>query len=99
MPDTPDFLPLLNDASLVVEPFTAARTVFEPEPLSIAREPMTGSEDFARFLEHVPGCFVFVGNGKDSAPLHNPVYDFNDNGLLYGARFHTAIIQQRLPSI
>jgi len=47
----------------------------------------------------VPGCFVFVGNGKDSAPLHNPSYDFNDDGLLHGARFHAAVIRQRLPLV
>jgi hippurate hydrolase len=94
---TREFVPLLNDAALVDQAFAAARTVFEPEHVSITREPMTGSEDFAHFLGHVPGCFVFVGNGEDSAPLHNPAYDFNDEGLLYGARFHAAIIRQRLP--
>lgn len=26
---------------------------------------MTGSEDFARFLDFVPGCFVFLGNGTE----------------------------------
>ena len=56
-------------------------------------------EDTARFLEHVPGCFVFVGNGEDSAPLHNPSYDFNDDGLLHGARFHAAVIRRRLPPV
>ena len=96
---TREFVPLLNDASLVEEVFAAARKVFEPDHVSTAREPMTGSEDFARFLEHVPGCFAFVGNGKHSAPLHNPAYDFNDEGLLYGARLHAAIIRQRLPML
>jgi metal-dependent amidase/aminoacylase/carboxypeptidase family protein len=96
---TREFVPLLNDATLVDEAFAAARAVFEADHVSTAREPMTGSEDFARFLEHVPGCFVFVGNGKDSSPLHNPSYDFNDEGLVYGARFHAAIIRQRLPSV
>jgi hippurate hydrolase len=95
---TREFVPLLNNATLVDEAFAAARTVFEPDHISAAREPMTGSEDFAQFLEHVPGCFVFVGNGEHSAPLHNPSYDFNDAGLLYGTRFHVAIIRQRLPA-
>ena len=95
---TREFVPLVNDATLVGEAFAAARTVFEPDRVSVADEPMTGSEDFARFLEHVPGCFAFVGNGEGSAPLHNPTYDFNDEGLLYGARFHAAITRQRLPS-
>ncbi|WEX86778.1 M20 family metallopeptidase [Sinorhizobium garamanticum] len=95
---TREFVPLLNDAALVGEAFAAARTVFEPDRIATAREPMTGSEDFARFLEHVPGCFVFLGNGRDSAPLHNPTYDFNDAGLIHGARFHAAIVKQRLPA-
>ena len=73
--------------------------MFEPENVSTAGEPMTGSEDFARFLAHVPGCFVFVGNGEHSAPLHNPSYDFNDEGLLYGARLHAAIVRQRLSTM
>lgn len=93
---TREFVPLLNDEALVQEAFAAAREVFDADKVATAREPMTGSEDFARFLEHVPGCFVFVGNGEDSAPLHNPTYDFDDRGLLHGARFHAAMARRRL---
>ena len=93
---TREFVPLVNDEALVQEAATAARTVFGEGGVAIAREPMTGSEDFARFLEHVPGCFAYVGNGEGSAPLHNPTYDFNDEGLIHGARFHAAITRQRL---
>ena len=78
--------------------FAAARSVLAEDAVRVAAEPMTGSEDFARFLDHVPGCFVFLGNGH-SAPLHNPSYDFNDEGLLHGARFHAAIARQRLPGV
>ena len=39
--------------------------------------PTMGAEDFAFYLQEVPGCFFFVGNG-DSAYLHNERYDFND---------------------
>lgn len=42
--------------------------------------PTMGAEDFAFYLQEVPGCFFFVGNG-DSAYLHNEHYDFNDNIL------------------
>ena len=95
---TREFVPLLNDPALANEAFAAVRTVFDQERVAIAGEPMTASEDFARFLEHRPGCFAFVGNGERSAPLHNPSYNFNDEGLLHGARFHAAIVRQRLPS-
>lgn len=93
---TREFVPLINDEALVREAFAAAHEVFASGMASPAREPMTGSEDFARFLERVPGCFAFVGNGRDSAPLHNPSYDFQDDGLSYGAGFHVAIARRRL---
>ncbi|MER8696933.1 M20 family metallopeptidase [Mesorhizobium opportunistum] len=91
-----EFVPLRNDAELVDAAFAAARDVFEPGNIAVAGEPMTASEDFARFLDHVPGCFVFLGNGEASAPLHNSSYDFNDEGLLFGANFHVAIARRRL---
>ncbi|TPK74868.1 amidohydrolase [Mesorhizobium sp. B2-4-15] len=93
---TREFVALRNDAELVDAAFAAAKNVFKPGSIALAREPMTASEDFARFLDHVPGCFVFLGNGEASAPLHNPTYDFNDEGLLFGANFHVAIARQRL---
>ncbi|MGO4641648.1 M20 aminoacylase family protein [Mesorhizobium sp. 2RAF45] len=93
---TREFVPLHNDTELVEAAFAAAKNVFEPGNIAIAREPMTASEDFARFLDHVPGCFVFLGNGEASAPLHNSSYDFNDEGLVFGASFHAAIARQRL---
>lgn len=91
-----EFVPLQNDAELVDEAFAAARRVLAENAVGVAAEPMTGSEDFARFLDHVPGCFVFLGNGEASAPLHNSSYDFNDDGLLHGTNFHAAIVRQRL---
>lgn len=91
---TREFVPLQNDAELVDEAFAAAKRVLAD--VGVAAEPMTGSEDFARFLDHVPGCFVFIGNGEASVPLHNSSYDFNDDGLLHGTNFHAAIVRQRL---
>ena len=93
---TREFVPLVNDEALVQEALAAARTVLGDAQVAIAREPMTGSEDFARFLDHVPGCFAYVGNGEDSAPLHNPHYDFDDAGLIHGARYHAAVVRRRL---
>ncbi len=90
------FVPLVNDPALVEEAFAAAADVFQPGGIEVRPEPMTASEDFARFLDFVPGCFVFLGNGELSAPLHNASYDFNDDGLVYGARLHASIARRRL---
>lgn len=94
---TREFVPLLNDATLTEEALSTARDLLGADNVSLAPEPFTGSEDFARFLDHVPGCFAFLGNG-DSAPLHNPRYDFDDAGLIHGVRFHAGIVRRRLPA-
>src|SRR5204862_465756 len=48
--------------------------------------PMMGAEDFAYMLESRPGAFIFVGNG-DTAGLHHPAYNFNDEAIVYGTSY------------
>tara|TARA_A100001015_G_scaffold140698_1_gene156085 strand:+ start:4826 stop:5980 length:1155 start_codon:yes stop_codon:yes gene_type:complete len=59
------------------------------------QNPMMGSEDFSYFLNEVPGAFAWIGNG-DSASLHNPKYDFNDNILSIGASFLSTLAEDFL---
>jgi len=58
--------------------------------------PVTGSEDFAYYLQHRPGCFLRLGNGVNSPMLHNAAYDFNDANLTVGAAFWTALAESFL---
>jgi len=94
---TREFIPTVNDQRLAEGALAVATTLFGSENAAMLDEPVGASEDFAQYLRHVPGCFVNLGNGTDSAPLHNPTYDFNDAGLLHGARFHREIVRHRLP--
>lgn len=55
-----------------------------------------GSEDFAYFLEHKPGCFLRLGNGVDSAILHSSKYDFNDDSLSTGAAMWARLTERFL---
>ncbi|MGI4856241.1 MAG: M20 aminoacylase family protein [Janthinobacterium lividum] len=57
---------------------------------------ITGSEDFAYYLQHRPGCFLRIGNGVDAVGLHNPHYDFNDANLNVGAAFWTRLVERYL---
>jgi hippurate hydrolase len=61
--------------------------------------PVTGSEDFAYYLQHRPGCFLRLGNGENSPMLHNAAYDFNDANLTVGAAFWTALVQSFLATL
>ena len=58
--------------------------------------PEMGAEDFAYMLEKRPGAYLFVGNG-DSAGLHHPEYDFNDETAPYGASFFARLVERRAP--
>ncbi|KZZ24233.1 amidohydrolase [Sulfitobacter sp. HI0082] len=55
-----------------------------------------GSEDFSHFLQLKPGCFIRLGNGEESAPLHNPAYDFGDKSLTTGAAFWARLTERFL---
>lgn len=57
--------------------------------------PLMGAEDFAYMLEKRPGAFVFIGNG-DSAGLHHPAYDFNDEAIVYGTSYWVRLIETQL---
>lgn len=59
--------------------------------------PSLAGEDFAYMLLAKPGCYVWIGNGEDSASLHNTAYDFNDDILPTGAAYWANLVQQELP--
>jgi len=58
-------------------------------------DPMMGGEDFSYMLNARPGAFIFIGNG-DTAGLHNPAYDFNDNAIAHGISYWVRLAEQRL---
>ncbi|WP_272701228.1 amidohydrolase [Desulfovibrio sp. Fe33] len=71
----------------------AARVVGE-ENVRTKELPAMGSEDFAFFMQHTKGCFVWVGNGNDSPVLHNSKFDFNDHGILVGASYFAELLKE-----
>jgi hippurate hydrolase len=57
--------------------------------------PLMGGEDFSYMLEARPGAFIFCGNG-DSAGLHHPAYNFNDEAIVYGSSYFVKIVENAL---
>jgi hippurate hydrolase len=64
---------------------------------SVHREmqPLMGGEDFSYMLEARPGAFIFIGNG-DSANLHHPAYDFNDEAIAHGVSYWVRLTETAL---
>ena len=56
-----------------------------------------GGEDFAFMLEERPGAYILVGNG-DTAMVHHPEYNFNDDAIPAGCSWWAEIVEQRMPA-
>ncbi len=56
-----------------------------------------GGEDFAYMLQERPGAYILVGNG-DTAMVHHPEYDFDDEAMPAGCSWWAEIVEQRLPA-
>ena len=82
---------------------TAAATTATSASFDLAGEgrvdtdmaPVMGAEDFSYMLEARPGAFIFVGNG-DSAGLHHPAYDFNDEAIPFGSSYWVRLVETAL---
>ena len=57
--------------------------------------PVMGAEDFSFMLNARPGAFIFVGNG-DTAGLHHPAYDFNDEVIPIGTSYWVKLVETAL---
>jgi amidohydrolase len=57
--------------------------------------PIMGAEDFSYMLEARPGAFIFIGNG-DSAGLHHPAYNFNDDAIVFGTSYWVKLVETTL---
>ena len=56
-----------------------------------------GGEDFSFMLEERPGAYILIGNG-DTAAVHNPNYNFNDDAIPAGCSWWAEIIGQGMPA-
>jgi hippurate hydrolase len=53
-----------------------------------------GGEDFAYYMEQIPGCYVRFGSvlaGKEGFPAHSSRFDFDEQALHVGATYYHAI--------
>jgi amidohydrolase len=59
--------------------------------------PVMGGEDFSFMLEARPGAFVMFGNG-DTASVHHPAYDFNDEAIPHAVSFWARLAETAMPA-
>ena len=85
-----------NDPDLTKFSVEVMREVCGEGAVDAQATAVLGGEDFAFFGQVVPASFIFIGNG-DTAPLHHPMYDFNDEISPLGVHYWTRIAERALP--
>ena len=91
----------INNAAEHAFAAQTAREIFGEERFQEMENPITGSEDFSRVLDRVPGAYVFLGacRGEDheGAPSnHSPRAAFDDSVLADGAALLAELAVRRM---
>jgi hippurate hydrolase len=68
-----------------------AEDLFGAESVMELSNPSMGAEDFAFFLEKVPGAFIWLGVGEDVSGLHTPKFAFDEEVLPRGSALLAAL--------
>jgi amidohydrolase len=77
--------PVVNDESMANFVLDVAKRILGKDKV-VDIDPVMGGEDFAYFLEKVPGTFLFLGAGDGvDLPHHHPAFDIDEQVLPQGA--------------
>lgn len=95
----------ITDEAETVRAESVITGLFGDDRYSRMAQPLSGSEDFSRILQAVPGSFVFlsaVTPGADplrSAFNHSPYATFDDNVLADGAALYAQLALSRIAEL
>jgi len=87
---------VINDGTLVALQTQAVIAAFGPDAVSDTPQSM-GGEDFAWYLQTVPGALARLGVGTPGAPtgdLHQSDFDIDERALAVGVRFTAALLDE-----
>ncbi|UWR71010.1 M20 aminoacylase family protein [Phaeobacter inhibens] len=88
----------INDAAKTGFAATVAGEIAGSENVEAEAGREMGAEDFSYMLQARPGAYLFLGQG-DSAGLHHPKYDFNDEIAPIGASFFARLVERAQPMV
>ena len=93
---TNDYPVLYNHPEVTEQVRQALEQASIPEVEAVLETPpQPPSEDFAYYLEKVPGCFFYVGAAPESGeayPHHHPKFDINEKSLIISAKAMASVV-------
>jgi hippurate hydrolase len=85
-----------NDEGAACRALDVAEELFGGHSVLELSNPSMGAEDFAYFLEKVPGAFIWLGVGEDVSGLHTPQFAFDEEILPRGSALLAALALEAL---
>lgn len=91
--------PVVNTSREAQIAHRAAENTVGKNGLMQMDHPSMGSEDFAYYLQNIPGCYVRFGariHENEYIPLHSPAFDIDEDVLKVGADYFDAVAREAL---
>jgi amidohydrolase len=91
--------PVLNDEGAITNIERTIQDAFGEQAIHWIQQSSMGGEDFAHYLEHVPGAFIRVGTAsgpETSFPLHHHRFDIDETPLAPTARLMARVLMNHL---
>src|ERR671910_949025 len=86
----------VNDEGAACRALGVAEELFGEHSVLELSNPSMGAEDFAYYLEKVPGAFIWLGVGEDVSGLHTPQFAFDEEILPRGSALLAALALESL---
>ncbi|MBI4682771.1 MAG: amidohydrolase [Nitrospirae bacterium] len=98
----PGYPPVINEETAVKLAIRAAEELVGKEKTISIPFPSLGGEDFAYYLQEIPGCFVRFGAAKDGHEMmssHSPKFDFDEEVLRIGAAYMSELTRHTIKKL
>ncbi|XP_068641870.1 IAA-amino acid hydrolase ILR1-like 1 [Aristolochia californica] len=97
--EQPMIPPTVNDERIYKHVRRISSSIVGEKNIQMA-QPTMGSEDFAFYMDHIPGAFILLGTKNEKVgspqPPHNPYYAIDEDALPVGAAIHAAFAHSYL---
>lgn len=84
--------PLINDDNMVEFCSNIGKKIVGEEKTILIKNPTMGAEDFAYYLQKIPGAYILLGARNEEKGfinmMHHPKFDFDEDSLVLGAKLH-----------
>ena len=88
--------PTVNDPQMTDHVARVVKATLGADRYLPVSKPSMGGEDFAYYLEKIPGCFFLLGVEPMDRPeypsLHTDLYDFTDDSIVVGIKMFVALV-------